>query len=176
MRYAAIALLLTAAPVAAQVDDEFPLETRILLAGLAAADEAVGVYEEAFAHLDSAAVDAEAIRFLRQRGFEGATGAAQASFLLEVGGALRNEPAGDPEAPLTDDEIELMTLLTQLQVIGGDLVELDACEGDALPLDVGALAAGVQPTFERIRELVVLLQAGVEGMGEELEESQEDRP
>lgn len=163
MRYAFAILLLAASPAAAQGSEDLSLETRLLLAGLDAAEGAAGVYEQALDHADSATVDAEGIRFLRQRGMEGALGAANGQALLQVYTTLRAEQSANAEPPLTDEEFEVLMLLTELQTFGGDLVKLDACQLEEEPFNVAAARERATPTLSRVQELVDLLRSRVEG-------------
>ena len=166
---AALVFVAAAAPAAAQVDDDLPLETRALLAALASADEAVDDFEAALRPADSAAAASDATRRLRQAGLSGAVEAARADLLLEMMAALRAEAGAEP--PLHDEEIELHLLLDILQAYGDDLIEIDDCTEGAPPLDYERAVAQAAPTFARVRELVAQLHEGIEG-----ERDAEERP
>jgi hypothetical protein len=157
-------LLLIALPAAAQADDAFPLETRVLLAALDAAEEATEDFEVALNPSDSAATAPDAARRLRQRALEGAVEAARADLLIDGVAVLRVE--GGTEAPLSDEEIELQGLLNTLQMYGDDLVEVEGCDEGEPPLNFDAIGRAAQPTFDRIRALVASLREGVAGIDE----------
>jgi hypothetical protein len=162
-------ILLSALPAAAQ-EDGLPFETRVLLAALDMAGEAAEDFENALNPADSAAATApDAARRLRQRALEGAVEAARADLLIEGIAALRSERG--VEAPLSAEEIELQGLLNTLQMYGDDLVEVDGCEEGRPPINFEAIGRAAQPTFDRLRELLASLRAGVEGP-----EEMEDRP
>jgi hypothetical protein len=154
---AALIILLASAPAAAQVNDAFPMETRVLLAALASTDEAVATFEHALYPSDSAAAASDAARHLRQRGLKGTVEAARADLLLEMVAALRAEVGA--EVPLHDEEIELRLLLDVLQAYGDDLVEIDDCAEGEPPLDFERAVAQAAPTFARVRELSDLIEA-----------------
>jgi hypothetical protein len=171
MRFALLAVLLAvAAPAAAQVDDDLPLEVRISLYALYWAEEAAEDFERALSRADSTDGASDMTRRLQQRALEGTVEAARAALMLEMAALLRAE-AGD-ETPAVEEEMELSRLLRTLQTYGDDLVEVDACAEGKEAFDYEAAAERAGPTFERVRELTAALREGIE----DPEEGEEDRP